>query len=76
MMVKPIKVEAGEWDEGVTDLMEKAAELDSRLEKASETDHSEMRSIGGVEESRAAHFYTNQQLPDNPEEVSKTTQSS
>ena len=76
-MVKPIKVEAGEWDEGVTNLIEKAKEIDIRLQKAtSETDNSEMRSISGVEEARPAHYYTNQQLPDTPEDVSKTTQSS
>jgi len=76
-MVRPIKVEAGEWDEGVDDLFEKAKELDIRLKKAtSETDNSEMRSIGGVEEARPAHYYTNQQLPDTPEDVSKTTKTS
>jgi hypothetical protein len=76
-MVRPIKVEAGEWDEGVDNLLEKAKELDIRLQKAtSETDHSEMRSIGGVEEARPAHFFTNQQLPDTPEDVSKTTKTS
>jgi len=76
-MVRPIKVEAGEWDEGVDNLLEKAKELDIRLKKATtETDNSEMRSIGGVEEARPAHYYTNQQLPDTPEDVSKTTQSS
>lgn len=76
-MVRPIKVEAGEWDEEVDNLLEKAKELDTRLEKAnSEIDHSELRSIGGVEEARPAHYYTNQQLPDTPEDVSKTTQSS
>ena len=48
-MVRPIKVEAGEWDEEVTNLIEKAKEIDIRLQKATtETDNSEMRSIGGA----------------------------
>ena len=76
-MVRPIKVQAGEWDEEVTDLVEKARELDVRLEKATtETDNSELRDVRGVTEVRPAHYYTNQQLPDTPEDVSKTTQSS
>jgi len=74
-MVRPIKVAAGEWSEEISDLMEKAEELDVRLRKGtSETDDSEMRDVRGVEEVRPAHYYTNQQLPDTPEDVSKTTQ--
>ena len=75
-MVKPIKVDPGEWNEEVSELFDKAQELDIRLQKAtSETDDSEMRNVRGVEETRPAHYWTNQQLPDHPEDVSKTTQS-
>jgi len=70
-MVRPIKVEPGEWSE-VQDLLEKASELDERLEKSSETDDSEMRDVRGVEEVRPAHYWTNQQLPDDPENVQRS----
>ena len=62
-MVRPIKVAPGEWDE-TEGLLEKARELDTRLQKASEVDDSEMRDVRGVEEVRPAHYWTNQQLPE------------
>tara|TARA_R100001082_G_scaffold92225_1_gene58863 strand:+ start:407 stop:847 length:441 start_codon:yes stop_codon:yes gene_type:complete len=70
-MVKPIKVKPGEWSEA-QELLEKARELDSRLEKASELDNSEIRDVRGVEEVRPAHYWTNQQLPDDPENVQRS----
>tara|TARA_R110002020_G_scaffold152674_4_gene330461 strand:+ start:3754 stop:4191 length:438 start_codon:yes stop_codon:yes gene_type:complete len=70
-MVRPIKVAPGEWDE-TEGLLEKARELEERLEKASELDDSEMRDVRGVEEVRPAHYWTNQQLPDDPEVVQRS----
>tara|TARA_Y100000004_G_scaffold147755_1_gene169068 strand:+ start:2460 stop:2903 length:444 start_codon:yes stop_codon:yes gene_type:complete len=71
-MVRPIKVQPGEWSEA-QDLLEKARDLEARLEKASETDDSEMRDVRGVEEVRPAYYWTNQQLPDDPEVVQRAT---
>lgn len=73
-MVRPIKVDAGEWSD-CEELLEKARELDVRLEKSSEVDDSEMRDVRGVEEVRPAHYFTNQQLPEHPEDVKRTNPS-
>ena len=71
-MVRPIKVEPGEWSE-VQDLLEKANELEERLVKASEyVDDSELPDVSGVEEVRPVHYWTNQQLPDDPEVVQRS----
>ena len=70
-MVRPIKVAPGEWSEA-QELLEKARDLDSRLEKASELDNSEIRDVRGGEEVRPAHYWTNQQLPDYPESVQRS----
>jgi len=70
-MVRPIKVAPGEWDE-TEGLLEKARELDTRLQKTSEVDNSEIRDVRGIEEVRPAHYWTNQQLPEHPEEIQRS----
>jgi hypothetical protein len=73
--MKPTRVIAGENAPDVDELIEKANSMDDMLEKVARlTDDSQMRNITGVEEAPMAHYWTNQQQPEEGiETVSKKT---
>ena len=73
--MRPMKVTAGESAPDVDELIEKANSMDDMLQKvASLTDDSQMRNITGVEEAPMAHYWTNQQQPEEGiETVTKKT---
>ena len=66
--MRPFEVEAGEWAPDVDAALEKAKDMLKSVER----DDSAIRNVHGVEETQAAHYWTNQQLPETDiESVSK-----
>jgi len=66
--MRPFEVSAGEWAPDVDAALEKA----NQMLKSVERDDSAIRNVRGVEETQAAHYWTNQQLPETDiESVSK-----
>ena len=64
--MRPFKVNAGEWAPDVEFAIEKANEM---LKKTELRDDSAIRNVHGVEETQAAHYWTNQQQPEEKIEV-------
>ena len=70
--MRPFEVEAGEWAPDVDAALEKAKDMLKSVER----DDSAIRNVRGVEETQAAHYWTNQQLPETDiESVSKKASS-
>ena len=70
--MRPFKVNAGEWAPDVDAALEKAKDMLKSVER----DDSSIRNVRGVEETQAAHYWTNQQLPETKiEAVSKKASS-
>ena len=70
--MKPFQVNAGEWAPDVESALEKAKDMLKSVER----DDSAIRNVRGVEETQAAHYWTNQQLPETDiESVSKKASS-
>jgi len=63
--MKPMQVEAGQHAPDVDELVEKAGSMIEKLEM----DNSQIRNITGVEEAPMNHYYTNQELPGDSEDV-------
>ena len=70
--MRPFEVKAGEWAPDVDAALEKAKDMLKGIER----DDSAIRNVRGVEETQAAHYWTNQQLPETDiESVSKKASS-
>jgi hypothetical protein len=70
--MRPFEVNAGEWAPDVELALEKAKDMLKSVER----DDSAIRNVRGVEETQAAHYWTNQQLPETDiESVSKKASS-